>query len=191
MNANNTGTRARYGSIVTTGGGNNVSGGGIDAEQVVAERVIRRRTLTGDQSFINGLHNSQRQTLLDEVRAYYSSGDAPVNMSAEDLEDFQEFYSDLAMLKRDAIRFDRQIMDVLNWIWTVSDDDGSGGVDYEEYITMYSKLYRYDLLTSREAAHRVRVHAHTKTNQSRYTTGYTKQVQSVTPLNLIFAHSTS
>jgi hypothetical protein len=29
-------------------------------------------------------------------------------------------------------------MDVLHWIWTVSDDDDSGGIDCEEYITMHS-----------------------------------------------------
>lgn len=51
-------------------------------------------------------------------------------------------YSDINLLKRDMIRFDPGVIEVLSYFWKVADEDGNGAVDEQEYTHIHRRLYR-------------------------------------------------
>ena len=51
------------------------------------------------------------------------------------------FYTNKGLMQRESLRYDPAILAILDQFWRVSDGDGSGKVDREEYITMSVKLY--------------------------------------------------
>ena len=53
-----------------------------------------------------------------------------------------EFYTDKALLQRESLRFDPSVRAALDVIWNVTDTNGDGMIEKDEYIAMSTKLYR-------------------------------------------------
>ena len=64
---------------------------------------------------------------MDTLRQYYGDGNS-------------EEYSDVNILRREAMRFEPRILDILNKIWGVADHDHSKSVTQEEYHIMFQRL---------------------------------------------------
>ena len=87
--------------------------------------MSRRHSIDHFQTTLDG----QEATLMDTLRQYYGDG-------------MGEDYTDVNILRREAMRFEPQILEILNKIWTVADHDSSRSVTEEEYHIMFRRLAR-------------------------------------------------
>ena len=53
----------------------------------------------------------------------------------------EEFYSDKALLLRESLKFDQDILHTLDQLWQAVDSDQNGRVTEDEYKVMMKKLY--------------------------------------------------
>ena len=62
-------------------------------------------------------------------------------MDLEEGEADDDFHSDEALAKRQALRGDPMIKSVLRAWWAVADSNGTGWLERDEYITLQTKVY--------------------------------------------------
>lgn len=84
-------------------------------------------------------------TLTSNLRAYYLA-----NTTAAE----QASVTDHDLLAREALRFEPRVLFCLEKLWFVTDMDGSGDVDFNEYHEMYCRLYK--VLVGDDSAFEVR-----------------------------------
>ena len=66
---------------------------------------------------------------MDTLRQYYGDG-------------MGDDYSDVNILRREAMRFEPRILEILKKIWNIADHDSSRSVTQEEYHIMFRRLAR-------------------------------------------------
>ena len=71
--------------------------------------------------------------LLESLRSFYDpDGEHKDN----------PHYSDLALLKREAIKWNPRVRRILDQLWEVTDNDHDACIEKNEYIDMCMKVYR-------------------------------------------------
>ena len=92
------------------------------------------------------MHASRKQepTLLPTLRKFYSCPDGAAGEVAQ-------FYTDAALLRRESIRFHSRTVAILQQLWRLYDEDGSGYIDEEEYVVI-NKLVQRVLMANFDAA---------------------------------------
>eukprot|EP00936_MAST-01D_sp_MAST-1D-sp1_P002989 g2989.t1 len=90
------------------------------------------------QNHRQGDESGPKSELLKTLRAYYLH---KVDTEEHAIES-NAMYSDKALLQREALRFDADVLEVLNQIWSLADRNGDGGVDKYEYCDVSQRLYK-------------------------------------------------
>jgi hypothetical protein len=79
--------------------------------------------------------SDSRNSFMDELRLQYDpTGEGQKNGSSD-------LYSDKALLQREALRFDKDVLYELNKIWKLVDADNNGAIDFNEFCVMHHKLF--------------------------------------------------
>jgi hypothetical protein len=108
-----------------------------------ARKVVSINVLTGggpklSQSHgLESLRSTRRASLVDSLRKTYDTRDG---LSAEEMKDTDQFYSDQALLKRDSMRFNPAIRRALDKTFEVVDTSGNGFVERHEYVLLCCKV---------------------------------------------------
>eukprot|EP00947_MAST-08B_sp_MAST-8B-sp1_P003985 g3985.t1 len=96
-------------------------------EKEMRPRLLRRR--------------QQRKGLIRVLQGYYLDG-VPQSADAEETgTEGAEFNTPTALLQRETLVFHPVIRTMLEKIWEVTDEDGSGGIELDEYLIIQRKLY--------------------------------------------------
>jgi hypothetical protein len=77
-------------------------------------------------------------SVLLKLRAHYD----PEGVHSTKSSSQHYYYTDLGLLKREALKHHPKIRKLLDQLWEASDKDGNGNLDKEEYMTMCRKVYK-------------------------------------------------
>jgi hypothetical protein len=127
------------------GGSNPGVGKGLTGFTRAVRKVVAVNTLSAggrrlSQSHgLASLRTTRRVSLVDDLRKTYDQREGQ-NLSAEEMSETNQFYSDQALLKRDSMRFNPAIRRALDTIFVVVDRDETGYIDRGEYIMLCCKV---------------------------------------------------
>eukprot|EP00937_MAST-01D_sp_MAST-1D-sp2_P007560 g7560.t1 len=76
--------------------------------------------------------------MLDAIREYHSIGGAEAKRQVRA---GTGMYSDVMLLRREALRFDPSVLAAINALYEVADSNGDGWIDEKEYAEMWGVLY--------------------------------------------------
>jgi hypothetical protein len=112
-------------------------------------RADRRHTTNRGKTLL-----IQRPDLMQQLRSYYGDGDmrsseekatddklAAIGVQTTNDSPHMAFYTNKAILQRESLRFDPDILSILEDLWQVTDSSHDGKVVKAEYVKMSSKLY--------------------------------------------------
>jgi hypothetical protein len=102
-----------------------------ETRKLYMQKIERRVT-----SHNNSSEGADRPDLMDQLRAYYDHQTEGQDTSNN------AFYTNKAILERESLRYHPKILALLDELWLVTDSDGDGQVDRNEYVSMSMKLYR-------------------------------------------------
>jgi hypothetical protein len=107
-----------------------------ETRQLYMKKIDRRVTSHNDSRKGDGKGEESRPDLMEQLRAYYDH-----NTDDQDTTN-NAFYTNKAILERESLRYHPKILALLDELWLVTDNNGDGQVDRNEYVSMSMKLYR-------------------------------------------------
>ena len=100
----------------------------------VNSRLSRRNSMISTKD-IKKLRSDPDMDLISELKQTYD----PTGKGAS--EGQSNLYSDKALLQRESLKFDKQVLHELNRIWNLVDSDKNRVIDYAEFSVMHHKLF--------------------------------------------------
>ena len=101
-------------------------------EAVEASKRRRSRKQSKDVNFHNLTGTRRGSGLMDVLKEKYN---------AQLADEGNEFYTDRALLRRESLQFDANVMKALQFLWTTTDKNGSGAIDEDEYMSMHRAMH--------------------------------------------------
>jgi hypothetical protein len=92
----------------------------------------RSRRASKDMDFHNLVGERRGSGLVDVLKDKYNHHLA---------EEGNEFYTPNALLRRESLQFDHEVMKALSSLWKSTDKDGSGAVNEDEYMSMHKAMH--------------------------------------------------
>ena len=84
---------------------------------------------------MSSMKNSSKTDLISELKQTYD----PTGKGARDGQ--SDLYSNRALLQRESLKFDKNVMHELQRIWNLVDADRNRVIDYAEFAVMHHKLF--------------------------------------------------